>query len=108
MTMEQINVMVNANTKYNNAVKNGMGVAAAKDSLKNILFNARADLVRMVRDTGETADVEEVRKLQREIDDLNMRLKAANGTIDELNGELAESDKENNELRKQLRELRDA
>lgn len=77
-----------------------MGIKAAKESLKNVLFNHRQDLMEAARGTAGKIAAEELDKANRKIELMQQQ-------IDELNNELIESDNENNALRKQIREMRE-
>ena len=81
-----------ANMEYRSAIARNAGISAAKDRVKNLLFNYRDDILSALH--GASAS-------QREIDRLNEQRVM-------LEDELAAVDDENNDLRKKVRELESA
>ena len=83
------NELSQAMIEYRSSVARNSGVAAAKDRLKNLLFNNREAILECLARFGS---------FQKETDILNDQILA-------LEAALTESDAENNELRLRVREM---
>ena len=85
-----------ANIEYRAAVARSAGISAAKERLKNLLFNHREVILSSLL-IGVSKEKEQALISQRE-----ERLKKENEI---LSAEIASMDEENNELRKKIREM---
>lgn len=101
MNGENVSKLTSANIAYDAAVKRGMGAKAAKETLQTLMFNCRHDLISLAVGDRDKVAAEEANELKLKIEFLEKQ-------IEELNRALEESDKENNDIRRQLREMRSA
>lgn len=101
MTRSQIDSIVSAKKRYDNAIRTRLGVNVAKEQLKTVMFNCHPDLIDMLRseDTIEKVKAGEVAELRSQIDELK-------SDIESLQMSLQQADNENDDLRKELNALK--
>lgn len=93
-----IGEVISARNKYQAAVKRGSGVKAFKESFKSVMFNCYPDLVMAVSEEAKASQ-----ELNEQIERQRKKIEQLEKTIESLNESLAESDRQNNEMRKRLK-----
>lgn len=101
MTKDMIQSIVSAKTRYEYASRNKMGVNAAKEQLKTIMFNCYPDLVYMLQSEEVSNAVN-----SEELDDLRRKVKSLTADLESLQMALQDADEENDAMRKELNSLK--